>query len=1520
MKKISLFLIVCVSTLTALSQSRNSKIIKDVFGTRAFIENKGQFDQAITNGEQVKFGYETSGERIYFTGKGLVYKLIKRHPWTEHEMEQLEKGKKIAPHPSEIHYVNMNWVGANPDIQVIESGKNSNYFTYGGPELNSYTYKKITYKNVYDNIDIEYTIPEDKEYGIEYNVILRPGADPSKIKIAYTGDVYKIVKRGNNIVIKTPLEDITEHAPVSYYEDKGSLASDFSVEGNLITFNFPEGFDKTKTVIIDPFVATLTTLTSNNYAYDVDYDGVGNLFVYGGMNDIKVVKYDPNGNILWTFPGVIGGISWATQGQGNTYIGNFIVNKINGKTYIGQGFEPNPGSRVVRLDALGNYDNFVTTVVPEFRELWDMGFHCASGNVYGLGGTTASNISAGLIDQITGNMTTANFTGLNSWGQDVVSNAIDDLGNVFIIFGSNGTPSANNRILRINNGFNGNVWMQPSTFTTWQEANNKPGYIGGGGLLSNGFNCLAVNSTYLYYYDGLNLAAYNKNTGVILGSTTVPGNVVRRYGGIACDDCNNIYLGGSNSILGYFFNGTSFSTMTNINANAPSNQKDIYDIKLDRNNKLLYVCGSGFAGIYNAANSMTCGTANAFTNNAICNGFNNGQAVASVTTALANPTINYVWTNQGGTVAITLGTNQLTNTVNLPNGTYTVNIQINAPCGPSYVNTVNINCCPAVLLSPTITQAGCTSTINTATITLSGGGTLTPTSVTWSPAPGSVGPNSLTASGLPIGTNTVTVNYGGGCLFVTTLQALPAPPAITFTINNLSGTNTITCLTPTINLAIVSNYTYGTLTYSWTSISFTANTASVAITAANTLTVYVTDLATGCTATQVVAIGINTAVPTNSVNPPSQAVTCNSGAPVTFSGTVTNPTVNIQHDWYSPLNPLPLGVPIATSNNTLTILTGDLSPGPYTLVTTNLVNGCKAYQTVTVTSLSAWPTFNIASTTNFSLGCNPLNCTTLSIINPVSTQTPPATCSYTFLAPSFTGVVTPSIQLGTSTSSVICIPGTYTVIVQDNSNFCRTTISIPILQNTVAPNVSATVTPFTYTLNCYTPTVLAQGLTSTPNTTINWIVPSVPPFVSQPTIVIGDPQNGPPTGTTSLTYANFTVVATNSLNACQSTSVVVVSQNFKAPISSPTISIATPTAIYCTVAKAPVVLTTGSSTTTSGGGPTAFVANPCWSGPSPQTSTCGPSSYSCYVPGIYTLTIMDNYNGCVTSGTVMVLDRTQPPVVTNSYAPALLDCGSSQATLAIALTGTMTGGVRYLIIDYPFGASFSPSNAIISNANPILSGTSSQSINVDKLGEYLYVVTNTLTGCLANGYFNVVNGGLTASFSAEPETGYPPLDVTFTNLSASTGGSQSVTSVWSFGNGISQTTSVTNVFSTYPSPGNYTVMLISKKGACVDTAYKTIKVEIPSKLDIPNIFTPNGDGSNDVFFCKTANLGDITCVVFDRWGNKVYETTSATGNIAWDGKNFKGKECSAGVYLYIITGKGNDGKEYKNKGNVTLIR
>ncbi|MDP1802875.1 MAG: gliding motility-associated C-terminal domain-containing protein [Bacteroidota bacterium] len=110
------------------------------------------------------------------------------------------------------------------------------------------------------------------------------------------------------------------------------------------------------------------------------------------------------------------------------------------------------------------------------------------------------------------------------------------------------------------------------------------------------------------------------------------------------------------------------------------------------------------------------------------------------------------------------------------------------------------------------------------------------------------------------------------------------------------------------------------------------------------------------------------------------------------------------------------------------------------------------------------------------------------------------------------------------------------------------------------------------------------------------------------------------------------------------------------------------------------------------------------------------------------------------------------------------------------------------------------------------------------------------------------------------------------------------------------------------------------KGTCLDTVQKVIKVELPSKLEVPNVFTPNGDGSNDVFFLKVANVAEINAIIFDRWGNKVYESTSTTGNIEWDGKSSAGKELPAGTYFYIIKATGKDDKTYDQKGNVSIYR
>ena len=87
---------------------------------------------------------------------------------------------------------------------------------------------------------------------------------------------------------------------------------------------------------------------------------------------------------------------------------------------------------------------------------------------------------------------------------------------------------------------------------------------------------------------------------------------------------------------------------------------------------------------------------------------------------------------------------------------------------------------------------------------------------------------------------------------------------------------------------------------------------------------------------------------------------------------------------------------------------------------------------------------------------------------------------------------------------------------------------------------------------------------------------------------------------------------------------------------------------------------------------------------------------------------------------------------------------------------------------------------------------------------------------------------------------------------------------------------------------------------------------------MPNIFTPNGDGVNDLFYPVMIGFKEMTCLVYDRWGVLIYEFNSLTDK--WSGENLKGKEANAGTYFYIFTGMDIYDKNYLLKGYVQLIR
>ena len=92
-----------------------------------------------------------------------------------------------------------------------------------------------------------------------------------------------------------------------------------------------------------------------------------------------------------------------------------------------------------------------------------------------------------------------------------------------------------------------------------------------------------------------------------------------------------------------------------------------------------------------------------------------------------------------------------------------------------------------------------------------------------------------------------------------------------------------------------------------------------------------------------------------------------------------------------------------------------------------------------------------------------------------------------------------------------------------------------------------------------------------------------------------------------------------------------------------------------------------------------------------------------------------------------------------------------------------------------------------------------------------------------------------------------------------------------------------------------------------------------SVLLMPNAFSPNGDGINDIYRAKNnyQSIVEFDAYIFNRWGQKIYEWHDPAGG--WDGK-FNGKDVKQGVYFVLVKAKGADGRKYNIKKDVNLLR
>ncbi|MFY9309802.1 MAG: gliding motility-associated C-terminal domain-containing protein [Bacteroidia bacterium] len=305
-----------------------------------------------------------------------------------------------------------------------------------------------------------------------------------------------------------------------------------------------------------------------------------------------------------------------------------------------------------------------------------------------------------------------------------------------------------------------------------------------------------------------------------------------------------------------------------------------------------------------------------------------------------------------------------------------------------------------------------------------------------------------------------------------------------------------------------------------------------------------------------------------------------------------------------------------------------------------------------------------------------------------------------------------------------------------------------------------------------------------------------------------------------------------------------------------------------------------------------------WTGPNSFTSNqqnIALTNATTAMSGTYVVTVTDA-NGCVDTGMTSITVNQTPQAVAVSDVST---CTGEQ----LVLTATGFGTINWY------------SDAALTNLVQANSSTFTPPVPTGTITTYY--VTATSNGCESpSASATVSNFNVVASGFASDTIGFTPIDVLFTNTSI---GVDSLDSFfWNFGD--ENTANTYHAAHTYTEGGDYNVILIVTEttSGCFDTAFIHVVFEPGSELIIPNIFTPNGDGTNDVFTVIGTSIKDLHADIFDRWGIKMYELNGA--NSGWDGKTRSGALASDGTYYYILRAEAFDNKTYEYHGAFQLQR
>jgi len=769
----------------------------DPFDHQVFIENKGQFDRILPGNEKVLYGVQLGHVWAYFTLHGIIYCYSERPKRAENSKDK-DPDEDDTTKPV-LHYMISNWEGSNPSVTIIAAKEKSDYYTYSGiavgTTIKTNIFKEITYRNIYPGIDIEYTFPVGKE-GFEYSLVVHSGGDISKAIMKYeTAGKLRLNNMGD-VIFNSPMGTFTEHAPLANYSgETGSIDVSYQLIGNTESFRTNRNYDKSKTLVIDPWI-TDPLFATRDRAYDLSWDYFGNVYAYGNdVNNLQFVKMNKLGVIQWTYN--------AIPMSGGTY-GAFTTDKVTGTSYLCKGYG-NPSEVVLKVNSSGILVGTFSGGGGDLNELWRARFDpCNRDIVIGCGSTTGLN-QAGVLDTNMTSINPVNVLGASLVTHDMTLIAIDPDGKHCYMATARSLGydplHFNNDLIKLPLPS-----LSPTMYMVHEHCHfielSSVFYVGTDnfGPLTNGMNGAAASPNWVYLYNSDTLRRYDKNTGSLVSEFPVRTNSAFEFGGLDVDLCDNLFVGVADSVY------VLYPTYA-IDAKIPL-PDTAFDVQLGQNGAL-YACGIGY--VTQLTNPIAPHLiSSAFGTPSSCSACN---GTATVNTDCGVTPFMFQWSD---------GNTNQTDT-GLCAGTYTVTVT-DAACPPR-IETAIVNIPGELGYSATISDTNPDCALRKGDVTVHPAGGHPPYTYMWSN-----GSTNQRDTGLLAGPYTCIITDDSGCKYeIGVILANPAPPRVTV-VPDLDSLCTGT------NVSLVAS---GANTYKWSpSLGLSCNNCPNPIASPSVTTIY----------------------------------------------------------------------------------------------------------------------------------------------------------------------------------------------------------------------------------------------------------------------------------------------------------------------------------------------------------------------------------------------------------------------------------------------------------------------------------------------------------------------------------------------------------------------------------------------------------------------------------------------------------------------------------------------------------